>query len=152
MTNTHGTVEERRAKVEQQNRLMKLEGLGALVVAGILLLATASSVRAQHGTAAGGYYPAGYEGDTWTGVVTTTDDTTRTITLTYSSKKKTETFTGVLKEGCCKVKMSDGTVQELKPSTLSPGRRLMVYYIPRTTKVDGKKSNVNEVFKVDFLK
>ncbi|HXT72928.1 MAG TPA: hypothetical protein VN785_03670 [Candidatus Angelobacter sp.] len=107
---------------------------------------------AQRGSAPGGYYPPGYHGDTWTGAVTTTDDKTRTVTLTYSSKKKTETFTGVLKEGCCKVKMSDGTVQELKPSELSPGRRVMVYYIPRTTKADGKESTVNEVFRVDFLK
>ena len=108
--------------------------------------------KAQHGTASSGYFPPGYEGDTWTGGVTTTDDTTRTVTLTYSSKNKTETFRGVLQEGCCKVKMSDGTVQELKPSQLSPGRRLMVYYIPKTTKVEGKKTTANEIFKVDFLK
>jgi hypothetical protein len=151
MMNEPGTIEQRLEKLERQNRRMKLTGLGALVIAGVLI-ATASSVKAQHGTAGAGYYPPGYEGDTWTGVVTATDDRARTVTLTYSSKKKTETFTGVLKEGCCKVKMSDGTVQELKPSMLSPGRRIMVYYIPRTTKVDGKKSAVNEVFKVDFLK
>lgn len=108
--------------------------------------------KAQHGTASNGYFPLGYEGDTWTGAVTTTDDATRTVTLTYSSKKKTETFTGVLKEGCCTVKMSDGTVQELKPSQLSPGRRIMVYYIAKTTKAEGKKTTVNEIFKVDFLK
>lgn len=137
---------------ERQNQRIKLAGFGALMFAGILLLATASSAKTQHGTAAGGYYPGGYHGDTWTGFVTTTDDKTRTVNLTYSSKKKTETFTGVLKEGCCKVKMSDGTVQELKPSELSPGRRIMVYYIPRTTKAEEKKSAVNEIFRVDFLK
>jgi len=109
-------------------------------------------VKAQHGTAGNGYYPPGYEGDTWSGDVTATDDTTRMVTLTYSNKKKTETFTGVLQEGCCKVKMSDGTIQELKPSQLSPGRRIMVYYIPKTTKAEGKKTTVNEIFKVDFLK
>jgi hypothetical protein len=108
--------------------------------------------KAQHGTAGNGYFPSGYEGDTWSGAVATTDDTTRSVTLTYSSKKKTETFTGVLQEGCCKVKMSDGTVQELRPSQLSPGRRIMVYYIPKTTKAEGKKTTVNEIFKVDFLK
>jgi hypothetical protein len=108
--------------------------------------------KAQHGTAGNGYFPPGYEGDTWTGVVTATDDTTRMVTLTYSSKKKAETYTGVLQEGCCKVKMSDGTVQELRPSQLSQGRRVMVYYIPKTTKAEGKKTTVNEIFKVDFLK
>ena len=65
--------------------------------AGLVLWVVAA--KAQHGTAADGYFPVGYEGDTWTGAVTTTDDTTRTVNLTYSSKKKTETFTGVLKEG-----------------------------------------------------
>lgn len=87
-----------------------------------------------------------------TGVVTATDDATRALTLSYSSKKKTETFTGVLQQGCCKVKISDGTVQELKPSQLSPGRRIMVDYISKTTKAEGKKTTVNEIFKVDFLK
>ncbi len=107
---------------------------------------------AQHGTAENGYYPPGYSGDTWKGTVTTTDDTTRTVNLNYEGKKKTETFTGVLREGCCKIKMSDGTVQELKPSQLLPGRQIMVYYISRTTKVDGKKATFNEIFKVDFVK
>jgi hypothetical protein len=48
--------------------------------------------------------------------------------------------------------MSDGTVQELRPSQLSPGRRIMAYYIPKTTKAEGKKTTVNEIFKVDFVK
>ena len=120
------------------------------IVAACLFVTVES--RAQHGNAGNGYYPPGYSGDTWTGVVSTTDDTTRAVTLTYSSKKKTETFTGVLQQGCCKVKMSDGTVQELRPSELSSGRRVMVYYISKTTKADGKKTTVNEIFKVDFLK
>jgi hypothetical protein len=122
-----------------------------LVIMAVLSPATVES-KAQHGTAGNGYFPPGYEGDIWTGSVTTTDDTTRTVTLTYSNKKKTETFTGVLQGGCCKVKMSDGTVQELKPSQLSPGRRITVYYIPKTTKAQGNKTTVNEIFKVDFLK
>lgn len=139
-------------KLKRQNWRMKFAGPGRFVIVGIFFLMTASSAYTQHGTASGGYYPPGYAGDTWTGVVTTTDDTKRSVTLTYSSKKKTETFTGVLQVGCCKVQMSDGSVQELKPSELSPGRRIMVYYIPRTTKTEGKKSTVNEVFRVDFLK
>lgn len=150
--NEHGIILDWLDRLERQNQRIKLVGLVALMIAGILLLATASSAKTQHGIAAGGYYPPGYHGDTWTGAVTTTDDQTRTVTLTYSSKKKTEAFTGVLKEGCCKVKMSDGTVQELKPSELSPGRRIVVYYISRTTKAEGKKSTVNEIFKIDFLK
>jgi hypothetical protein len=111
--------------------------------------------KAQHGTAGNGYFPPGYEGDTWTGIVTAADDKTRTVTLTYSSKKKTETFTGVLQEGCCKVKMSDFTEQELRPSQLSlthPRRTITVYYIPKTTKAEDKKITVNEIFKVIIVK
>lgn len=152
MMNEHEGIGSGLEKLERQNRRMKFAGLGALVIVGTLSLMSPSGAYAQHGTASGGYYPPGYAGDTWTGVVTATDDTTRTVTLTYSSKKKTETFTGILQVGCCKVKMSDGSVQELKPSELSPGRRIMAYYIPRTTKTEGKKSTVNEIFKVDFLK
>jgi hypothetical protein len=132
-------------------REMQKAVITALGSMAVLFLGTVEG-KAQHGTAGNGYFPPGYEGDTWTGTVTTTDDATRTVTLTYSSKRKTETFTGVLQEGCCKVKMSDGTVQELRPSQLSPGRRVMVYYIPKTTKAEGKKTTVNEIFKLDFIK
>jgi hypothetical protein len=118
----------------------------------VLLLGVAGTANAQHGTAGSGYFPPGYSGDTWTGNVTATDDPTRSITLTYASKNKTETFTGVLKEGCCKVKTATGAVQDLIPSQLSPGRKMMVYYISSTTKVDGKKITVNEIFKIDFPK
>lgn len=118
----------------------------------IVFFVFAGALSAQHGNAGNGYFPQGYNGDTWTGNVTGTDDTTRSITLAFDSKNKTETFTGVLKDPCCKVKMADGTMKDLKVSEISAGRRMMVYYIPTTTKVDGKKSTVNEIFKVDFLK
>ena len=118
----------------------------------VVVLALAGSANAQHGSAGSGYFPPGYAGDTWTGNVIATDDTTRSITLTYTSKNKTETFTGALKDTCCKVKMADGTMKDLKVSEISQGRRMIVYYIPSTTKVEGKKSTVNEIFKVDFLK
>ena len=118
----------------------------------VAILAITGSVNAQHGSAGNGYFPPGYNGDTWTGNVTSTDDTARSITLTFENKNKTETFTGVLKDTCCKVKMADGTMKDLKVSEISQGRRMIVYYIPTTTKVDGKKSTVNEIFKVDFLK
>jgi hypothetical protein len=118
----------------------------------ILLLAIAAGANAQHGSAGNGYFPPGYNGDTWTGSVTATDDATRSITLTFTTKNKTETFTGALKDPCCKVKMADGTMKDLKVSEISIGRRMIVYYIPSTTKVEGKKTTVNEIFKVDFLK
>src|SRR5882724_13204236 len=94
-----------------------------------LLLAIAGAANAQHGNAGNGYFPPGYAGDTWTGTVTATDDATRSITLTYTNKNKTETFTGTLKEPCCKVKMVDGTMKDLRVSEISQGRRMIVWYI-----------------------
>jgi hypothetical protein len=117
-----------------------------------VFLAVACAAYAQHGTAGSGYFPQGYNGDTWTGNVTATDDAERSITLAYSNKGKTETFTGILKSPCCKVKMVDGTMKDLRVSEISLGRRMIVFYIPTTTKVDGQKSTVNEIIKVDFLK
>ena len=117
-----------------------------------ILLVVACTAKAQHGTAGSGYFPQGYNGDTWTGNVTATDDATRSITLVYSNKGKTETFTGTLKAPCCKVKMVDGSMKDLKVSEISLGRRMIVFYIPTTTKVDGQKTTVNEIIKVDFLK
>jgi hypothetical protein len=123
----------------------------ALLFLAVLFL-MAGTVSAQHGSAGNGYFPQGYNGDTWTGSVTSTDDTARSITLTFENKNKTETFTGVLRDTCCKVKMADGTMKDLKVSEISQGRRMIVYYVPTSVKVDGKKSTVNEIFKVDFLK
>src|SRR5712671_4780248 len=77
-----------------------------------LVLILLSRARAQHGSAADGYYPFGYAGDTWSGEVTSTNDDTREITLTYNKGSKTETFTGVLQVGY-KVKLKDGTSHEL---------------------------------------
>ncbi len=50
----------------------------------VFLITFCVSVFGQHGSAPDGYYPPGYSGDTWTGEVVSTDDTTREITLTYT--------------------------------------------------------------------
>lgn len=101
----------------------------------------------QHGSAPQGYYPLGYAGDIWTGEVVSTDDATREITLTYTDGKKSETFTGILKENY-QVKMKDGSMKELKPSGIPKGARITVYYEARTKKVDGKKEKYFEIFQV----
>jgi hypothetical protein len=63
---------------------------------------------AQLGTAPNDYDPPGYSGNTWSGEVTSRNDETREITLTYAKGSKTDIFTGVLQEGY-KVKRKDGT-------------------------------------------
>lgn len=62
------------------------------VVLACLILSSEIAV-AQKGKAAGpDYYPLGYSGNTWTGEVTAFDNVQRTLTLTYTSGKKVETF------------------------------------------------------------
>ncbi len=116
-----------------------------------LVLILLSRARAQHGSAADGYYPFGYAGDTWSGEVTSTNDDTREITLTYTKGSKTETFTGVLQEGY-KVKLKDGTSHELKASEVLKGTHLMIFYMPKTKKDGDKKVKYYEIFRIQVLK
>jgi hypothetical protein len=118
----------------------------AVLVVGFLFLA-GTLAQAQHGTASPGYYPPGYSGDTWTGTVTSVNDQTREIALTYTNNDKTESFTGILQAGY-KVKLKDGTTKELKPSDIPISTRLIVYYITETKKMDGKKVKTYEIFKL----
>ncbi len=116
-----------------------------------LVLILLSRARAQHGSAADGYYPFGYAGDTWSGEVTSMNDDTREITLTYNKGSKTETFTGVLQEGY-KVKLKDGTSHELKASEVLKGTHLMIFYMPKTKKDGDKKVKYYEIFRIQVLK
>jgi hypothetical protein len=88
-------------------------------------------------------------GDTWTGVVESTNEATREITI-VNPDKKTETFVGVLKEGY-QVKMKDGSSRELKISDLKPGLRVRFLYKSTTVKVDGREAKVKLINRVDFL-
>ena len=105
-----------------------------------------TSIFAQHGSAANGYYPMGYSGDTWTGEVVSTDDSTREITLKYANEKKSETFTGVLKDNF-QVQMKDGSTKELEPSGIPKGARITVYYQAKTKKLTAIRSNTMKYFK-----
>ena len=113
----------------------------------IFLMTFCFGVFGQHGTAPNGYYPMGYVGDTWTGEVVSTDDVTREINLSYSNEKKSETFTGVLKDNF-QVKMKDGSLKELKPSGILKGTRITVLYQAKTRKVNGNKVKYSEIFEI----
>jgi hypothetical protein len=109
------------------------------------LLLFAATLQGQHGTASSGYFPLGYAGDTWTGTVTSANDDTREITLTYTKGDKTETFTGVLEKGL-KATRRDATQTEWKPSDIPIGTRIVVYYMAKTKKVEGVKAKYYEIF------
>ena len=107
--------------------------------------------HAQHGTAESGYWPMGFVGDTWTGVVSTTNEETREITLTFTKGDKTQTFTGVLQDGY-KVTPRDGSPHVLKVSEVPLGTRLKVYYMPREHKVEGRKVKYYEIIRLVNIK
>jgi hypothetical protein len=125
---------------------MKKLVLGTCLIAFIVPRAVS-----QHGAAPNDYYPVGYSGDTWSGEVTTTNDETREITLTFTKGSKIETFTGVLQEGY-KAKLKDGTAHDLKPSEIPKGTHLKVFYMPRTKKDGDKKIKYYEIFKLEVVK
>jgi hypothetical protein len=118
-----------------------------LTTAAVLMCAAVS--LGQKGTAEPDYYPMGYSGDTWTGIVTSANEDTREFVLTFKKNDKEETFTGVLPKGY-KHKMADGAFQEIKVPDLM-GMRLRVYYLTKTRKVNDQKEKFHEVFKIKIL-
>lgn len=122
-----------------------------LVLGMSILLLLPLLAHAQQGTAESGYWPMGFRGDTWTGVVSATNDATREITLTYEKKNKTQTFTGVLEEGYT-VRTRDGSPHLLKASEIPVGTKLKVYYMAREHKIEGRKVKYYEIIRLFRVK
>jgi hypothetical protein len=121
-----------------------------IVVTCLGILLTGGALFAQHGTAPNGYYPAGYSGNTWTGVVSNVNEATGEFTLAYTKGNKTETFVGVPEEGY-EVAPKDGPERPLKLSDIHVGRTMTVFYNALTNKVDGKKVTVNSVINISSI-
>jgi hypothetical protein len=123
----------------------------AMILA-IMFVTCLSVLFAQQGTAENGYYPMNYNGQTFTGGVTSTNDATREVTLTYTdpTKGKTETLVCALEEGYT-ARLRDGTSHELKPSDVKQGAVIKVYYTVGAKKVEGKKTRVNTVIMISGL-
>jgi 3D (Asp-Asp-Asp) domain-containing protein len=113
----------------------------------VLFISLGAHCIAQHATAQNGYYPSGYNGDTWTGVLTAVDDDSREMNLSCTDNKhgKTETFVGILEEGYI-TKTKGGHEVELKPSMIPLGTHLTVFYNIQTKKDKGEKVKVNTIF------
>lgn len=88
-------------------------------------------------------------GDSWKGVVESSDEATREIKI-VNPDKKTETFVGVLEDGY-QVKLKDNTSRELKVSELKPGLRVRLFYKSKDRVVAGQKTKVNVINRVQFL-
>lgn len=91
-------------------------------------------------------------GNAFQGVVVSSNETTREITITYTdtAKNQTETFVGVLKQGYL-IKLRDGTQRELQMSEIKPGARVRVLYKEKSDNVAGKKVKFSQIISVQFL-
>jgi hypothetical protein len=98
-----------------------------LVLAALLL---PGSLLAQHGSADSGYFPTAYQGDTWTGIVSSVDSAARLVSLTYTHKGKTEVFEGILSKRYRVLSNSDKEKQKIVSTGIEVGVRIKVYYVP----------------------
>lgn len=121
-------------------------------IAILLLMSTCLLGMAQKGTAPNGYYPPGYSGDTFTGKVVETEQ--HKITLEYTTKSKTERFTGVITQPCMapvKIK-SEVMAKELPLTDIPHGSVILVLY--NTDKVkqpDGSQQDTHILIGFSFL-
>ena len=116
----------------------------------IAFLVCASAVLGQHGTADSGYYPGGYQGDTWTGVVVSANEKTGEITLSYTKGGKSQTFVGVPQADYL-VHEHNGATRALRMSDIPVGKTIKVWYIEETSKTGGGKVKVNVIFLIDAI-
>ena len=126
----------------------------------VIPLIIVSTAIAQHGMAErAGLYNFPYHGDTWTGIVTSLDPSTRHLTLSYSHKDKSESFTGVLQAEGAALEDDDGNAIANQPLTI--GQKLMVYYVEKGRKYfiwdDSKKkheakADENIIFKIRLFR
>src|SRR2546423_665081 len=94
----------------------------------VAVFVVTTTAIAQHGMIErGGLYNFPYHGDTWTGIVSSIDPSTRHLTLTSTAKEKTETFTGVLQDEGATLEDKDGNPIANKPITI--GDKIMVFYV-----------------------
>jgi len=109
-----------------------------------VLIASQAAASGQQGKAPTGWYPEGYKGHTFTGVLQSVDESTHHLRLTHSAGYKTEVFVGVLVKGYT-TPLPDGT-RLLKVSDLPIGQHLTVYYMG-----EAKGSGWRKVHKVFLI-
>ena len=130
--------------VHEKKNKMRINAL--LVSAAAASLVVLPVAFGQHGTARN--LQNGSLHDTWLGIVVSTDDATREITLA-SGGGESETFTGVLKDGVS-TKAKDGSIKQLRPSDIPKGSKIIVFYEQKRTKADkGKVKVYNEIFRIE---
>ena len=105
-------------------------------------------VFAQRGTAPSGYYPPGYNMDTFTGTVVAVDAATNSLTLEYKKDSNTESFSVKLESGC-RLPIS---AEPVYAKDVPVGSIATAYYMPKEEKVQGKTQKIYVAFGVLFRK
>jgi hypothetical protein len=113
--------------------------MGRITLLLLLIIAGAAPAHAQKVTTTAG--------DSWIGVVSSVDASTRQIRLVARRGDKEETFDGVLDEDFG-AQFLDNSVRRAQPSEIPVGTRVRAYYKTRREEAGGKKVKVNRVFAV----
>jgi hypothetical protein len=90
------------------------------------------------------------EGESRTGTVITTNDSTREITLAVTGGAKTENFVGVVVDGY-QVKMKDGGFHDLIISQIPVGTKMLVHYFDVMAGDARTTDKVHRIYRVQFL-
>ena len=124
-------------------------GFVRLALVTLFLFSSVLPVIGQKGTAHGGYFPTNYGGSTFTGSLSSVTDTT--LALTYVHGSKSETFEGEVSSPCF-LPISKTETRQMPLTELPRDVEITAYYQTKTTKVDGKKTTVNNVIGISFEK
>ena len=118
-----------------------------ITAAVVVIVISAYSAYCQHGTAPNGYYPPGYQFDTFTGTSISSDTATDTVTLEFKKDAKAETLSIILEGGCA---VPSKTGEPMHAKDIPQGTVLTAYYMPKTEKVAGEKRTVYLAIGISF--
>jgi len=121
--------------------------LGRRALLALLVFLCTRTGFAQYGAAPNGYYPSGYGGDIFTGIVSAVDEMTGQITISFHTKKKTETFVGHLQKSC-DVPSKDGTA--MTALDLPIGTGVSVFFVTSVRKEGDTVVKENSIIGIMF--
>ena len=90
------------------------------------------------------------EGESRTGIVISTKDSTREITLAAGDGTKTENFTGVVIDNY-QIEMKDGSLRDLVVSEIPAGTKITVEYFDEMIGPERTTTEVQRIHRVRFL-
>ena len=105
--------------------------------------------HAQSEGAPPGYWPANYQGSSFTGELEGVASDAQEISLVYKKGRKSETFVGRL-ESTCSWKDSHGTIHIFHWSDIPLSTGVTAFYMPVTKKIGAQKTRENLIFAIAY--